>query len=128
MQRGLRITAGVLGLVLALPLAIAAYGVAVVLGSDSTGSGMTTPVLAVTIGVGLLALVIFICAIRTLVRAYATRLTLFVLAGCELVALGLFIVAMRSGSNLVFYAVLAGVAVLVSVATGLRTGQRQPAT
>ncbi|MEP6561195.1 MAG: hypothetical protein ABJD68_09005, partial [Nakamurella sp.] len=116
LQRALRITAGILGLLLSLPLAIAAYGVSVFISSDAgTASGITAPVLAVTIGVALVALVLFVCAIRTLVRAYATRLTLFVMAGCELIALALFIVAMRDGSNLVLYAVMAAVAVLMSV-------------
>ena len=120
--------AGIVGLLLSLPLAIAAYGVAVFISSDAgSSSGVTGPVLAVTIGVALVALVLLVCAIRTLVRAYATRLTLLLMAGCEVVALVLFVLAIRAGSNLVFWAVLAVVAVLISVLTGLRIGQRQAA-
>ncbi|MET0866084.1 MAG: hypothetical protein ABWZ98_17260 [Nakamurella sp.] len=126
LQRAFRITSGVLGLLLSLPLAIAAYGVAVWISSDAgVSSGATAPVLAVTVAVGLVALVLFVCAIRTLVRAFATRLTLYVMAGCEVVALVLFVLAIRAGSNLVLWAVIAGVAAIASVVTGLRSAPRQ---
>jgi hypothetical protein len=128
LQRTLRIVAGILGLLLSLPLAIAAYGVSVFISSDAgSSSGVTGPVLVVTIAVALVALVLFVGAIRTLFPGYASRLTLFVVAGCEAVALVLFVLAIRAGSNLLFWAVLAGVAVLISVLAGLRIGQRQAA-
>ena len=128
LQRALRIAAGILGLLLSLPLAIAAYGVSVFISSDSgAASGVTGPVLVVTVAVALVALVLFVGAIRTLFPGYASRLTLFVVGGCEAIALVLFVLAIRAGSNLVFWAVLAGVAVVISVLTGLRLGQRQAA-
>jgi len=128
LQRAMRITAGILGLMLSLPLAIAAYGVSVFISSDAgAGSGVTGPVLAVTVAVALVALVLFVGAIRTLFPGYTSRLTLFVVAGCEVIALVLFVLAIRAGSNLVLWAVLAAVAVVVSVLTGLRIGQRQTA-
>jgi hypothetical protein len=128
LQRALRIAAGILGLLLSLPLGIAAYGVSVFISSDAgSAAGITGPVLAVTIAVALVALVLLVCGVRTLIRAYATRLTLLLMAGCELIGLVLFVLAIRAGSNLVFWAVLAAVAVVLSVITGLRVGQRQAA-
>jgi hypothetical protein len=126
LQKTLRIVAGIMGLLLSLPLAIAAYGVSLFLSSAAgSSSGVTGPVLAVTIAVALVALVLFVGAARTLFPGYASRLTLFVVAGCEVIALVLFVLAIRAGSNLVFWAVLAGVAALISVLTGVRMGQRQ---
>jgi hypothetical protein len=128
LQRALRMTAGILGVLLSLPLGIAAYGVALYISSNAASTeGITGPILAVTIAVAVVALVLFVCAVRTLIRAYATRLTLLLMAGCELIGLVLFVLAIRAGSNLLLWAVLAAVAAVLSVITGVRVGQRQGA-
>jgi hypothetical protein len=109
-------------LILSLPFAFAVWGVSIWMTvSTEPGSG-SGAILAVTVAVGLVAVVLFVAAIKVLVRA--TRLTLFVLAGGELVAIVLLVIAMRSGSNLIALTVIAAVALVISVATALGTAPR----
>jgi FtsH-binding integral membrane protein len=123
LDKALRISSGVLGLLLCLPLAIAAWAVSVLVAADSQlATGDTWQVTAVIVAVALVVIVLFLCSIRTLVRA--TSVTLFVLAGCELIVVVLLIIAMRSGSNLLALTVIAGIAVVISVLTGMRVRTR----
>ena len=126
LDKALRISSGVLGLVLCLPLAIAAWAVSVWIGASPENQfDDTWQLIVIIVAVALVVIVQFIYSIKTLIQA--TRSTLFVLAGCELIVLVLLVIAMRSGSNLIALTVIAGVAVVISVLTGLRAMARSRA-
>jgi FtsH-binding integral membrane protein len=122
LDKALRISSGVLGLVLCLPLAIAAWAVSVLVRSSTLEAGDSWQVTVIIVAVAVVVIVLFLCSIRTLVRA--TSVTLFVLAGCEVIVVVLLVIAMRSGSNLIALTVIAAVAAVISVLTGMRAMSR----
>jgi len=122
LDKALRIASGVLGLVLCLPLAIAAWGVSVFIAGSSLQTGDSWQIIVIIAVVALVVIVLFLSSIVTLVRA--SGVTLFVLAGCEIVVVVLLLVAMRSGSNLIALTVIAVVAVIISILTALRAMSR----
>jgi hypothetical protein len=105
---------------LCLPLAISAWAVSVWIGASGANQfGDTWQLVVIIVAVALVVIVMFVCSIKTLIQATSTNL--FVLAGCELIVVVLLVIAMRSGSNLVALTVIAGVAVVISVLTGVRS-------